>query len=206
MHSKIQRSFIPGDSWLYYKIYAGSKSADLILAEVIKPLGDFLIKNNFINKWFFLRYGDPNFHIRLRFQVKEEKSIQFIISYFVSQLKPYLEKDIIWKVQLDTYNRELERYGIQTMELSEDLFFYDSKLIVNFLNLIEGDEGDEIRWLFSLKSTLLQLKIFLKSDEQILHFLENVKNGFANEFSADKHFKKQLSTKYRKEKNIDYCS
>lgn len=196
-----RRYFIPGDSWLYYKIYTGTKSADLLLTEVIKPVSELFMAKSYIDKWHFIRYSDPKFHIRLRFHIKESQFISDIMILLANQLDPYVSKDIIWNIELDTYQRELERYGNDTMELSETLFNYNSELIVNFLNLIEGDQGDEIRWLFGMRSTLTLLEAFQYTDKEKLNLIESLKNGFAAEFGSNKFLKKQLSTKYRSQKN-----
>ncbi|MBK6829054.1 MAG: thiopeptide-type bacteriocin biosynthesis protein [Chitinophagaceae bacterium] len=63
--SGIQRNFLPGSSWLYYKIYCGSKSADEILLNVIQPLTTELQLGKLISQWFFIRYNDPDFHIQV---------------------------------------------------------------------------------------------------------------------------------------------
>ncbi|WP_392348660.1 lantibiotic dehydratase C-terminal domain-containing protein [uncultured Polaribacter sp.] len=51
-----QRTFVIGDKWLYYKIYCGVKTADMLLLEVIKPLTEQLIEEKIIDKWFFIGY------------------------------------------------------------------------------------------------------------------------------------------------------
>lgn len=38
-------------------------------------------------------------------------------------LHPYCTNGLVWKVQLDTYQREIERYGEQSILESEELFF-----------------------------------------------------------------------------------
>ncbi|MEF9476554.1 thiopeptide-type bacteriocin biosynthesis protein [Chryseobacterium sp. 1B4] len=59
---------IPGGNWIYYKLYMGTKSADEILEDKIKPLADQLIEENVIDQWFFIRYNDPKYHLRIRFK------------------------------------------------------------------------------------------------------------------------------------------
>ena len=46
-----------------------------------------------------------------------------------------LEQDVIWKIQTETYQREIERYGENTIENSETLFWHDSELILKYLDL-----------------------------------------------------------------------
>lgn len=64
-----QRNFNIGSEWLYYKFYCGVKTADKLLTEVIKPLTEELQTKQLIDKFFFIRYTDPDLHIRLRFHL-----------------------------------------------------------------------------------------------------------------------------------------
>ncbi len=199
MNKNIQRTFIIGDEWLYYKIYCGTKTADLILTEVIKPITEKLLTNNIIDKWFFIRYSDPKLHLRVRFHYIEPKNIFDIIKSVNSLSKTYIEQNLIWKVQIDTYQREIERYGVNTMELAENLFFHDSNMIVNMIELIDGDEGEIIRWLFGLRAINSLLDDFQYELQQKLELLKILKENFGKEFGMNRFLKKQLDEKYRKE-------
>ena len=82
MNNLIQRSFTVGDNWLYYKIYTGSRTSDMILLDIIKPLTESLLNDDVIDKWFFIRYNDPDAHIRLRFLLSENSSLAQVVSTF----------------------------------------------------------------------------------------------------------------------------
>lgn len=204
MVKNLRRNFSIGSEWLYYKIYTGHKTADLILTEFIKPLTEELIEQGIIDKWFYIRYADPKYHLRVRFLCADEVNIGKVISILHEPLNGYMQQDLIWKIQLDTYQREVERYGPKTMELSETLFHYDSNSIVQFLDLIEGDEGEQLRWLYGLRAIDNLLDSFDYSLEDKLGLMDNLKTAFGREFGMARPLKKQLDDKYRKErKNID---
>ena len=74
----MQKNFILGDEWLYYKIYTGAKTADNILIDVIKPIAQTLFDEQVIDKWFFIRYSDPDFHIRVRFHCVDISKIGIV--------------------------------------------------------------------------------------------------------------------------------
>jgi len=202
----IQRTFIIGDKWLYYKIYCGTKTADYILSEIIQPLVVALNENQLIEKWFFIRYQDPDHHLRLRFKSHQSEQIGSIIAMFNLPLKQLMEQDLVWKVQMDTYQRELERYGSNTIELAETLFHYDSEAVAGFVDLIEeGTEADELRWMFSLRGMDALLADFDYSLEARMQLLSWLKTEFASEFHMDKNLKKQVNDRYRKYRNqIEY--
>jgi len=193
----VKRTFVLGDEWLYYKLYCGTKTADEILTKVIKPVKDELLEKYIIDKWFFVRYSDPKLHIRVRFHCNSPEKIYYIISSVNNAIKPFIENDLLWKIQIDTYQREIERYGTNTIELAEKLFFHDSEMIINMIDMIEGDEGEIIRWLFALRAIDSLLDDFLYSNKQKLEILNNLRDGFAREFGMNKILKRQLDKKFR---------
>ncbi|KAB1160700.1 hypothetical protein F7018_02150 [Tenacibaculum aiptasiae] len=196
-NKELQRNFILGDNWLYYKIYTGYKTSDKILVDVIHPIANRLIDEKIINKWFFIRYGDPKHHLRVRFHFTERENIFKIINSFLPYLKSYIDKKLIWKIQTDTYKREIERYGVNSMCLSEDIFYYDSESIVGFLKVIKGREDEDVRWLFSLRLIDSLLNDFEYNLERKNKLLFELSTSFKNEFNSSKYLTKQLSKKYR---------
>jgi len=199
--SKNKKLLIPGSDWLYYKIYCGAKTSDRILTNVIKPVVENLIKLEIIDKWFFIRYADPNQHLRIRFNYSEPSHVGHIINQLYSSLDDFIQEGLVWKVQIDTYQREIERYGTNTIELSEELFFCDSKATVDFIDLIEGDEGEELRWLFSLKAVDNLLNACQYDLPKKLSLLEKLKISYAEEFGIGRPTKKQIDNKFRNHKD-----
>lgn len=198
MSKIIQRDYILGDEWIYYKIYTGYSTSDTILVDIITPISQSLIKEKIIDKWFFIRFSDPENHLRVRFHLADSNNFNIVIQRLKTILKQYLKSNLIWNIQLDTYRPEIERYGgKKNIKLSEDLFFHDSKMIAKFISLIEGEQGEEIRWLFSLKAIDSFLDDFDFTIQEKLNLLSNLKNGYAHEFGMSKPLKKQLNEKYR---------
>ncbi|OJJ19406.1 hypothetical protein BKI52_21595 [marine bacterium AO1-C] len=193
-----QRSFITGDHWLYYKIYTGYKTSDLILTQIIKPLTETLINDQVISQWFFIRYADPDHHLRVRFYIPQpEVGIGKVVQQLYPALKAFMEEDLIWKIQVDTYDREMERYGTQTIEMAETLFCQESKMIVHFLEYLEELQDEELRWLFALRATDALLDSFRLNIEQKKMVMENLSFSFGQEFNMAKPLKRQLDKKYR---------
>ena len=189
---------------MYYKIYTGHKTADEVLTQVIRPVVGELLDQGAIDKWFFIRYTDPKYHIRVRFHYSDRNNVGSIINALYPYLKTFVEQDLIWKIQIDTYQRELERYGEHTMELAEEVFHCDSKMIVDFLDMIDGAEGEVLRWLFALRAMDSHLTNFQYTDTDKLRIMDRLKTGFALEFGMARPLKKQLDDKYREErKRID---
>ena len=108
-----------------------------------------------------------------------------------------VDRTLIWKIQLDTYQRELERYGRKTIDLAEELFFYDSRMIVEMLDMLEGDEGEQLRWLFSLRAIDHMLDDFSYTEEEKSTVISRLRDGFGQEFGLNPFLKKQLEQKFR---------
>ena len=192
----LKRNFLIGEEWLFYKIYTGKKIAEEILIKIILPMTKELTAKGIINKWFFIRYHDPQFHLRIRFQINNELFYE-VIKLMKEYLSEYFEDLIIFSVQIDTYKREIERYGKITIEEAETLFYYDSIMVSETANLIRGKDSEELRWKFAIMAVDNFFSDFgLSSNSKSLMFEELVKN-FDYEFSVNKQFKKQLDMKFR---------
>src|SRR5207253_1369387 len=63
----VRRTFTPGSDWLYAKLYTGSATADSLLLDVVAPLARELLAADAVDSWFFIRYADPDWHLRVRF-------------------------------------------------------------------------------------------------------------------------------------------
>jgi len=195
----VRRTFIPGDEWIYYKIYAGVGQIDVILTELIKPFVGELLSGGSIKKWFFIRFSDPDHHLRLRFHKNNSASSSKIIDGLCKQLEKAYMKKIFWNVEICTYKRELERYGDEYIELVEDIFFNDSVMVINSLSFISGEETEDLRWQFALKLVDVLLEDFGYGLQGKFLILEQLKKSYYKEFSVNRHLKQQLDKKYRKE-------
>lgn len=190
----VQRKFILGDEWLYYKLYCGARTADVLLSELILPLARELQEQGDIDQWFFIRYSDPDPHIRLRFHLCDVAQIGTVIAAMRTAVLPYIQDKRVWKIQTDTYVREMERYGTSTMAMAERLFHQNSVLVSKALSVIEEEE---LFFLFTLKSIHSFVKRFQRSDEENLIFYQKNAAAFKTEFSVAKPTKLSLDKKYR---------
>lgn len=198
--NNIQRDFILGDPWIYLKLYTGVKTADSILIEIINPLSAGLHEEQVISKWFFIRYSDPEFHLRIRFYLSNNQNLTTITTRLNSAVKPYIENRLISGFQSDIYTRELERYGHKTIVDSESIFFHDSLATLQMLSSIEGDEGENYRWHFACLSIDYLLNDFGFNENEKLALMDKLQQGFGQEFGMNTHLKVQLDNKFRQER------
>jgi len=187
------RKFIPGSQWLYIKIYTGVKTADIILEEAIHPLLQYLEHKELIKKWFFIRYHDPKSHLRIRFELSDTGRFDDVLSQITSSLEDYIHSGEISDFRLDTYDREIERYGAVCIEEAEFLFWKSSELILHeYLRF--DDEEKIIVSLFYIDAMLKKLEL---SMEEKLEWIRISNLAFKKEFHADKSLNSQLDKKYR---------
>lgn len=192
----VRRKFEPGSEWLYCKFYCGSKSADKILTGLIAPLAEQWQRDGLIRKWFFIRYSDPSFHLRVRFHLNDPANTGLLLAALNNETGNRELAGFIWKMQTDTYQRELERYDAACMELAEELFYQDSLSTVKFLAGTSGDDRETIRWNWgiTMADALLDAMAFPLESKQI--FFHQLKDSYGLEFNADKNLLLQINKKY----------
>ncbi|RUT68610.1 hypothetical protein D0817_19825 [Flavobacterium cupreum] len=184
--SKIKRNFIVGEEWLYYKIYCGNHTADKILINEIQLIVKKLLKQNLIDQWFFIRYNDPDDHLRIRFHLTNVNVIRDVIELITLHLSKLLQNDTIYDIILPTYKREIERYGENTILDSEKLFYYNSRKIIALISNTTP-EFDEIARIFSSLHMINNLlKYFEIPMEARQEFVEDKYLGFKQEHNIQK--------------------
>lgn len=200
---KQKQAFQPASEWLYYKLYTSTKSSDYLLSDKVSQLVKFLKKRGLISSWFFIRYTDPDFHLRIRFEISSADAVNEIIAT-VSDFLTNAEKDrLIWKVIIDRYEREIERYGQETMKLSEQFFYLDSECIINFIKTFYGDILILERWKFAIFYIDYILELFKLNQSQKLDFCRKMSDLFGLEFgiNRNKSLKVSLDQKYKKHRD-----
>lgn len=192
------RIFIPGSEWAYFKIYTGTKTGDSILKNELYSFVEEMIGKNLIDKWFFIRYSDPDFHIRLRLHLKEPYDFTHIFNRFFVIFSPLVNSGFIWNIQCDTYLRELERYGFNSILLVEEFFFIDSVFIIKLLHSFGDNISEQKRWKLALVLIDSFLSAFSLSLSQRKELLRSLAESFKKEFGyTHHHTTKPLNDKYR---------
>ncbi|HUQ04835.1 MAG TPA: lantibiotic dehydratase [Kofleriaceae bacterium] len=149
----VERRFAPGSRWLYAKLYGGVSSADRVLRDVIGPVAREALTSGAARRWFFLRYADPHSHVRVRFDGDPARLLSETLPALHVAAAPLLADGALWRIQLDTYEREVERYGgAAGIEGCEDIFWHDAEASLAIVEQLDGDAGAEARWQLALVS------------------------------------------------------
>lgn len=190
----VTQHFLPGSNWLYYKIYIGEGYSNRFLVEKISPLVKNLMKKGSILYWFFIRYNDPDHHIRIRMYCGNQMSLAGIVTDFEVLCEKLLSQGYVSEVQIATYRRELSRYGEQNIEMVEKLWGYESNFILSSIKQHNNGEG---HILSIIGAAHLYLQMFYSDDQQILKHVQNNFLLYAKEFMLKKNEKRTLSKKFR---------
>jgi hypothetical protein len=136
----LERRFPPGSEWLYAKLYAGPATLDQVLSDVVRPVVESVMRAGAADRWFFSRYCDPHWHLRLRFHGEPVHLQQVVLPVLQAATAALLTDGRLWRLQFDTYEREVERYGgPQGIELAERFFQVDSEAVLALVTLTRGD-------------------------------------------------------------------
>lgn len=192
--NSIVRRFSPGSEWLYLKIYCSAFISDDVLVSLSRTLSSLKNKSVLL-EYFFIRYTDPHHHLRVRMKLFDIRLMSEALQFIQNQLSLFEEEGTIWKTSIDTYEREIERYGMIYMEDTERLFCYDSELILVLIcdeNFRENEINRVILAVLNIDNYLSTFNLSLKEK-----FLFCKKMEFAFEKEFDGQNKKYLYKKYR---------
>jgi thiopeptide-type bacteriocin biosynthesis protein len=193
------RTLHPGSEWLYAKIYTGTATADHILREGVAPVVREALSSGAIDSFFFIRYSDPDWHVRVRFHGDPARLLGEVVPALTKSVLPMCQDGRAWKLQLDAYEREIERYGGPIgIQLAEKLFFADSLSILEIVDTLSGDEGSDARWRLALRGIdLLYTDLGISLTERHA-IMKQIRESFAREFGGGVFLDRQLGDKFRK--------
>ena len=198
MINNIKRKFYPGDNWLYVKIYASSIQCETLLTSIIPKIITSLNRKSIILKWFFIRYVDPENHLRIRFLLNNADDVVVVMTLLLKELKPQLSCGNVHKIQYDTYIREIERYVENNIDDTESLFCSDSTATLLLLKFIHQNKvEDEERVAIACKSIDQLLKDFGYGTEKRLALITAMSDTFCREFGYSDKNKIQLNALFR---------
>jgi lantibiotic biosynthesis protein len=199
--STVRRRFPPGSDWLYAKLYTGTATADQVLNDVVGPLVRSSLASGAADKWFFIRYADPEWHLRLRLHGEAGRLHAEVLPGLQAAAAPLLETGQLWRLQLDTYEREVERYGgDRGIELAEEVFAADSEAVLSIMAPLSGDAGLDLRWRLAMCGIDLLFEDLGFSLEEKRSAVQRLRNGFGREFGIDGNFRGWVGQRYRAER------
>ncbi|HEV2755110.1 MAG TPA: lantibiotic dehydratase [Actinomycetota bacterium] len=192
-----RRSFPPGSEWLYVKVYTGTATADALLRAVVGPVVARARASGAAGRWFFIRYADPEPHLRIRLHGDRARLTSEVLPALRDAVEPELEGRV-WRVEAGTYVRELERYGgPDAIGLAEDLFSADSDAV---MEIVCGGGSLDDRWRIGLAGIHRLFEDLGLDEETQTRLARRMRDGYAAEVGADTLLKRQIGDRYRAER------
>jgi lantibiotic biosynthesis protein len=127
----------PGSDWLFVKLYCPAVLEEEFL---IGPIRDFcheMARRRLTDGWFFVRYADPDLHIRLRFRGDPNRLLTGLLPEVCAWGGDLITEGMCRRFAFDTYDREIERYGGSAgMAAIEAIFTADSPAAIDLLAVL----------------------------------------------------------------------
>ena len=169
-------SKLPFEDWISLKLYFEEWEQENILVENINKYFRKILLLNSVENAFFIRYKDPESHIRLRIKISNySRKLLELLQELISELKSVTTLNkCVW----DTYVPEINRYGgLECIEKAEEVFCSNSILDLTLIETVKHKTNNlklEDIYLISAYKILLDMEL---TDEEILQFLNQYNYG-----------------------------
>lgn len=104
---------------------------------------------------------------------------------------------VLHKVTLDTYEPEIERYGLSAMDTTESLFGIDSHCVCRLLKELYSNGDEWQRWQWALRWIDAFLEATGYDTVQKWTLISSMTEAYLAEFGYNEHNIKPLDTRYR---------
>jgi thiopeptide-type bacteriocin biosynthesis protein len=151
---RARRQHPPGSEWLFVKLYCPSHREDDLIGDSLLGFVNNVIASGLADNWFFIRYADPESHIRVRFHGTPDQLSSHLFGQVCQWARGLMETGACVRFVFDTYDQEVERFGgPDGMSVSESLFQADSRAAVELVKVLKSQqwaEADDRTALFAL--------------------------------------------------------
>lgn len=182
---------LPGSEWLFIKLYMGEEEIEKFLVYNLALFTEYLDQEIGILGWFFVRYDDPEKHVRFRVQLKSPELLLKALDLLNEAFKVWMHEGLIKNVVISCYEREIERYGgLDLIETAETIFCADSRAAIFLLQAFLNKKISIPLSVFRSLSVINFLKEFGLDQEQMISLLH--RQGNRNELAGFREHKRQL--------------
>jgi thiopeptide-type bacteriocin biosynthesis protein len=177
-HGEVTRrghGHLPGcDRRIYLKLYGPRDLQDAVLTRHLPEFAARLGRNA---SWWFIRYDDPEPHLRIRFTLGDRGFGVAVgqVGAWTSELR---ESGLVTGVNWDTYYPESARFGgASVMAVAEAFFAADSAAAVAQLTVPAGKDGPDARALTAASMTDLTAAAIGDDTEAMRWLVNHAKTG-----------------------------
>jgi thiopeptide-type bacteriocin biosynthesis protein len=188
---QMSRRHAPGSEWLFVKLYCPRNLDDEVISESIHMFAENAVASGLASSWFFVRYSDPEAHLRIRFRGSPERLTAHLYPHICEWAGRMMSNGFCLKFIFDTYEQEVERFGgPQGMVAAEAIFSADSSSTAALLHRLKSK-----LWPHDL-TTLLALSI----DDLLASLGFDVSERLRWYASQTESVKTDISAEYRQRK------
>ena len=158
----------PGGDWLYAKIYTSARCQQEVLSGRLRPVIPDLLRAGQVDRWFYIRYADPEPHIRLRFHGAQAALWSQLLPILRDWTTDLRQARLASHMTLDAYDQELERYGgPEAIAAAEEAFTADSGGTLDMLDVVGTGQIDVDHLLLGALSVVDLLRVIFPADDAL---------------------------------------
>ncbi|MGI5527122.1 lantibiotic dehydratase [Streptomyces syringium] len=105
------RRCLPGGDWAYLKLYGTPEQLERLASGRVPGLIRNLEDEGLLDRWFWIRYADPDHHLRLRLRGTGPKAGEDVLTRALRWAREAADAEGLPAIAVDTYRPETERYG-----------------------------------------------------------------------------------------------
>ncbi|MCF6166311.1 thiopeptide-type bacteriocin biosynthesis protein [Furfurilactobacillus rossiae] len=166
---------MPGDKWTFFKLYGVSNHLTEIISNHLYEFTGELKNRGLISENHYLVYKDEDgIHLRIRYKSKSGTKPTELMSEINKWAHFLIDSGLIDRIEFDTYQREIERYGgINFMPAIEHVFTVDSEVSTDILRSLPVSSNKTITAIMTIIDYLNFLGLDLNHQEQLVSQFDN---------------------------------
>jgi thiopeptide-type bacteriocin biosynthesis protein len=126
----------PGSEWLFMKLYCSRSTQDEVIATHLRTFAEFAVGSSLADSWFFVRFADPEHHLRIRFHGQPGLLMGALMNQVCAWATNLLESGHCSRFSFETYEREIERYGGEDgIQAAEAIFTADGPFAAQMVRM-----------------------------------------------------------------------
>jgi thiopeptide-type bacteriocin biosynthesis protein len=134
-----RRLYPPGSEWLFVKLYGPGAQQDVVIGDSLGAFAANALASGLAASWFFIRYADPDPHLRVRFRGNPQRLSGHLFGQVCQWAAGLVDRGACTRFAFDTYDPETERYGGPAgLSESERLFHADSVACAPLVGVLQS--------------------------------------------------------------------
>ncbi len=130
---------VPGDEWSYVQLFCGIGAADTVVTRA-HALANALRADGSAGQWFFVRYDDGGYHVRVRVRASNVRERHTVTSALHDLAAALRTEGLITFMRQEPYVPEVRRYGgPDAIAAAENLFCTDSDSVAEYIGTQPGE-------------------------------------------------------------------